>query len=186
MSYFDADIRQWTTWQAFREHLFQHDRRICNWVGGAVIHHTWKPVPADWRGIASVESLQRFYIAKGWTAGPHLFICAGSPNPSDDGIFQLTPLNLRGVHATICNATTWGIEVVGDYDKAPWSDATSALVTHAVRALFDWRELDTTPKTLKGHRVCNSPKTCPGTSIHLDHVRRQVLALDDWGYRNAR
>jgi hypothetical protein len=186
VTYFDADIRQWSTWQAFREHLFQHDRRICRWVGGAVIHHTWRPTPVQWRGIASMESLKRFYIAKGWTAGPHLFICAGAPNPADDGIFQLTPLNLRGVHAGVCNPTTWGIEVVGDYDKAPWSDATSDLVTHAVRALFDWRELDTTPRTLKGHRDCNSPKTCPGSAINLDYVRRQVLALDDWGYRYAR
>lgn len=96
---FDIDVRQWRTWQGFRAHLFQHDRHICNWARGAVIHHTWKPTPGQWRGMTSMQSLKRYYEGLGWTAGPHLFICAGAPNPADDGIWQLTPLNLKGIHA---------------------------------------------------------------------------------------
>lgn len=186
MNRFDADIRQWHTWEQFRGFLFEHNRGICRWVSGAVIHHTYKPVPSQWRGMVTMNALQRYYQQLGWSAGPHLFICAGAPNPADDGIWQLTPLNLRGIHAGVCNSTKWGIEVVGNYDQTPWSPATNALVTHAIRALFDWRELDTTPKTVKGHRDCNSPKSCPGTAINLNFVRREILALDDWEYTRAK
>lgn len=159
---FTADIRFWPNAAAFAAHLAQHDPAICAWVHGATIHHTYRPTRDQWRGDASMRGLRDFYIGKGWSAGPHLFI-------APDGIWQLTPLNLEGVHATVCNHARWGIEVVGDYDAEPWPAPIADLTYGALTALFRWRGL--AADTLNGHRDCNSPKTCPGTAIQLPAVR---------------
>lgn len=168
---FHVDFRQWKTVADFSAHLNAHDPSICNWATGAVVHHTWKPTPKTWDGMRTMKAIQRYYVAQKWTSGPHLFICAGAPDPLDDGIFQMTPLNLRGTHAAICNSTTWGIEVVGNYDVGPWSDATEQLVLGAIRELFKWRKLVVTKQSVRGHRDCNSKKTCPGRFIDMNELR---------------
>jgi hypothetical protein len=178
MGNFAIDIRQWKTVEAFEAHLAAHNPNVAPWAQGVTVHHTWKPTPAQWRGRASIEGLKTFYEHKDppWDAGPHLFIVHGSPNPNDDGIWQMTPLNMTGIHAgAICNSTTWGIEVVGDYDVLPWSLQTRHLVVGAIAALFKWRKLVITPNTLKGHRDCHSPKSCPGNAIDMAKVRQWVM-----------
>jgi hypothetical protein len=120
--------------------------------------------------------LKNFYIGKQWSAGPHLFIVANAPNPVHDGIWQLTPLNVPGIHATVCNPNTWGIEVVGDFDQSPWDAQTRELVVGAVAELLKWRSIAVNPTTVKGHRDCNSPKTCPGTAINLNDVRQWITS----------
>jgi hypothetical protein len=174
MATFAVDIRQWKTVAEFEAHLKAHDPAIAPWATGVIIHHTWSPVPQEWHGRTNMNGLMNFYISKGWTAGPHLFICSGAPNPADDGIWQLTPLNMVGIHAGECNSHNWGIEVVGDYDNQPWSQATKDLVVGASAALMRWRSLAVTANSLKGHRDCNSPKTCPGTAIDMSVVRQWV------------
>lgn len=173
---FAVDIRQWKTVEAFEAHLAGHDPSIAAWVKGVVIHHTYRPLPSQWRGRASMDGLKTYYQSLGWSAGPHLFIVTGSPNAADDGIWQLTPLNMVGIHAGICNSTTWGIEVVGDYDAEPWSPATKDMVVRATAALVKWRGISISADTLKGHRDCNSPKTCPGRAIDMQQVRTWVNA----------
>lgn len=172
---FAIDIRQWKTVAEFKAHLAAHDPAICNWVQGLVVHHTWRPTQSQWRGRASVEGLKTFYENQNppWDSGPHLFIATGSPNPADDGIWQMTPLNMQGTHARQCNPTTWGMEVVGDYMEQPWSTATRNLAVGAVSSLFQWRGLTVTEQSLKGHRDCNKT-SCPGDAINLDDVRRWV------------
>jgi hypothetical protein len=71
----------------------------------------------------------------------------------------------------------WGIEVVGNYDADGWPPDVAALAQGAAAALLAWRGLLVTGATLKGHRDCNSPKSCPGTSVNLEAVRRGVAAL---------
>lgn len=164
---FAQDIRHWPTAAALAAHLAQHNPAICQWIDGATLHHTYRPTVAQWRGYASMIGMRDFYITKGWTAGPHLYL-------APDGIWQLTPLNLGGVHAGVCNRTRWGIEVVGDYDSGPWPPALAALVHDTLAALFRWRGL--AADALNGHRDCNSPKTCPGRAIQLPVVRAELAA----------
>lgn len=162
---------QFTNLDVFRQYLARQTRP--SWVRGSTIHHTWKPVPADWRGMASMDSLARFYrVDKGWPAGPHLFLCVGAPGPRNDGIFIGTPLDTRGVHAGACNDDRWGIEIVGDFDKAPWSPRLADLVYSVLLALSAFGDFD--PAAVNGHRECNSPKTCPGTAINMNAVRMEV------------
>lgn len=155
----------------------QYSPAIAGWAKGVVLHHTWRPLPSQWQGQKSMEGLARFYAQKGWDAGPHLFIVYGSPNGSDDGIWQLTALNEKGVHAGECNATKWGIEVVGDYDKRPWDVVTEYYVLGVVSALMKWKNLPITPYSILGHRDCNSPKSCPGNTIDMAAVRNKLTHL---------
>ena len=180
MAPFDSDIRQWATPNQLNAHLKQHNPAICSWVKGVVIHHTYRPTPDTWSGMHSMKALQRYYEQLGWTAGPHLFICADAPRPADNGVFQLTPLNLRGIHAGICNSTTWGIEVVGDYDNKPWSLQTTHMVAQTVAYLMHWISMPIVISSVKGHRDCDSPKTCPGKAINLEAFR-DIVAM----YKNA-
>lgn len=169
---FAIDKRQWKTANDFRQHVMRHDPAIAPWARGIVLHHTWKPTLMQWRGSASIDSMAKYYASLGWTSGPHLYIAVGSQNPADDGIWQMTPLNLQGTHATTANRWAWGIEVVGNYDVMPWSNATTELVKAAVLTLCAWRRITISRDTLIGHREVPSPKTCPGKAIDMDIVRR--------------
>lgn len=174
---FAFDLRHWRTAADLREHLTHYDPAICNWVQGITWHHTVIPTASQWQGAASVVGIKNFYIqAYAWDAGPHLFLVAGAPDPAHDGIWQATPLHMRGIHAGRCNADHWGMEIVGNYDTAPWPDAVRDLVFGATDALFDWRGLDVTATTVMGHRECLNNKTCPGAAINMDAMRAAFAA----------
>ena len=171
---FAIDVRQWKTIAEFEHHLTVHDPGVAPWARGVVIHHTWKPTGADWRGVTSILSLARYYQTKGWTAGPHLFICTDAPNPHNNGIFQMTPLNVRGIHAGRFNSSHWGIEVVGNFDLAPWNQEQTATTVNAAAALLLWRNLPANYATIRGHRETGSPKTCPGRMVDMNTVRTLI------------
>jgi hypothetical protein len=173
---FAWQIEHWSTPAEFAAHLARHDPAVAPWAQGVTIHHTYRPLPLQWQGRRSMEALADFYEnTKGWDAGPHLFLCSGAPDARNDGIWQGTPLNMVGVHGGLCNAHLWGIEVVGDYDRAPWPAPVADLVYGVSGALFRWRGLAAvTPQSVKGHRECPSTKTCPGASIDLDLFRTQL------------
>lgn len=168
---FACQIEHWPTAAAFRAHLARHDALRTNyWTRKIVLHHTVKPLPAQWRGWRSMASLATYYRdTLKWNGGPHLFVAWGSPNPADWGIWQLSPLNVQTTHSNACNRDGVAIEVVGNYDRAPWPPATRVLVLDTVRALLDWRNLPET--AVVGHRDCGSRKTCPGRMVDLDDVR---------------
>ncbi|QQR83733.1 N-acetylmuramoyl-L-alanine amidase [Candidatus Peregrinibacteria bacterium] len=123
-----------------------------------VIHHTWRPTAAQWKGETSLLGLKSYYERKGWRAGPHLFI-------ADDGIWLFTPMNQQGVHAGTLNPRSIGIEVVGDYNDQPWSGVTKLLALGAIKLLMN--RLKLSESQLYFHRDV-SPKTCPGTAITKD------------------
>lgn len=173
---FAEDIRRWATPADLAAHLARHDPAIAPWARGLCWHHTLIPRLNQWRGRASVEGARNFYIGKGWTSGPHLFLAAGSTNPAHDGIWQLTSIDTPGTHAGRCNASHIGIEIVGDYDRQPWSYATAELVYGVSTALLNWRDLGVSPQTVKGHKECLKNKSCPGTAINLDAARAELAA----------
>jgi hypothetical protein len=171
---FRHDIRQWPTAFAFRSHLDNYDPSIAPWAKGIVVHHTVSPTPASWRGHDTMVGMMNYYKGLKWESGPHLFIVTGAKNPAHDGIWQMTALNEKGTHAGACNSSTWGVEVVGFYDTKPWSLSTMSLVLDALHVLSQWRGITITKDTLKGHRDCNSPKTCPGRAVDMQIIREAV------------
>jgi hypothetical protein len=174
---FHVDIRHWANAAALAEHLSHYDPSIAAWAKGVTVHHTDVPTPAQWRGLRSLQGddgkhgLVQFYKDKGWDGGPHLFACIGAPNPADDGLWQMTPLNMPGIHAGICNKDHWSIEVVGNYDKSAWPAPVADLVYGAAAALLNWRDLG---PVINGHRECLPNKTCPGKAIQMDAVRAEL------------
>ena len=166
---FAADIRHWASADELVVHLAHYDPSIASWAKGIVYHHTAVPTAAQWHGRKTLLGIRDYYIAKGWPAGPHLFI-------APDGVWQLTPLNLPGVHAIGANSSMWGIEVVGNYTKTPWPPLIRAHALRAGAALLRWRRLKVTPSTVRGHRDYNKP-TCPGKAIDLDQVRADLMRL---------
>jgi N-acetylmuramoyl-L-alanine amidase CwlA len=161
---FALDIRHWPTVDKFVEHLHQHDPAICNWATEVVYHHTagnW------WEGRKSIEYFVEMYKGYAWNSGPHLFV-------GPDGIWQMTPLNVPGIHANAANSRSWGIEVVGLYDKKAWPLDIGALAVGAGAALLHWRGLDVSRHSVTPHRRYNQHKSCPGRAINMDMVRVAV------------
>lgn len=93
-----------------------------------VLHHTWNPTVASWRGLRSMQAMQRYYNGKNWRSAPHIYI---GPE-ADQNIWLFTPLREVGIHASSGNANleyqkSWkfedlqwysiGVELVGNYDK---------------------------------------------------------------------
>lgn len=167
---FAVDIRHWASADELIVHLAHYDPAIAPWAKGIVYHHTAVPTVAQWRGRHSVDGLLAYYRdVKKWPAGPHLFV-------APDGIWQLTPLNLPGVHAIGANETMWGIEVVGNYAKQPWPPHTRDQALRAGAALLRWRRIPVSPATVKGHRDYNK-RSCPGDAVNLDGVRADLARL---------
>ncbi len=176
---FALDVWHWPTVEDFRDHLARYRYQdTAPWARACIVHHTVKPLAADWRGPESMAGLARHYDeANGWSAGPHLFIAAGSPNPAHDGIWQLTPLSEPGVHGNAANDWAWGVEHVGRFDAAGMPPDVAALGCGAMAALLDWGALAAGPATLQPHRTHNPTKSCPGRQVNMAEIVRAVAAL---------
>jgi hypothetical protein len=153
-----------------------------------VIHHTWKPTKAQWKGESSILGLKRYYEGKNWPAGPHLFI-------AEDGIWLFTDLAEVGIHAGKGNAT-WknlatgglikgyvsssrykllnysiGIEVVGNYDNKIWTGQTYKNTLSTIKILMN--HLDISKSKIYFHRDFSS-KTCPGKAISKNWLNLEI------------
>jgi hypothetical protein len=119
-----------------------------------------------------MQSMRAFYIGKGWSAGPHLYLCAAAPNAVDTGIWQMTPLGHVGVHAGACNTHHLGIENVGDFDKAPPSaDQYTLLITVNLLILQHW---GIPPAQVNVHNECMTGRTCPGKHLTGTQIRADL------------
>lgn len=143
-----------------------------NWIKGITIHHSYIPTRAQWHGRITMENTKKFYVDKGWSAGPHLFLAALTPTSANDGIWAGTPLACPGIHAGKCNNDHIGIEVVGNYDIEPWPPAVAELVYSVTIALMKWAKIPAT--CVQGHRECLNNKTCPGKMIDMNTVRAEL------------
>jgi hypothetical protein len=145
-----------------------------DWIKGITLHHSYSPTVAQWRGLASMNALERFYRdTKGWDAAPHLFLVAGSKQPDNNGIWAGTPLAHPGIHAGRCNADHIGIEIVGNYDLTPWPADVSNLVYGMVHLLMRWGHIPA--NMVQGHRECLNNKSCPGKMIDMNIVRSRLI-----------
>lgn len=140
-----------------------------------VLHHTWRPTRAQWRGIQSMKGMQRYYAGLGWHAAPHLY-------SAPDGIWLFTPMYDPGIHANWGNAgykhkqLQWyslGLEMVGNYDtERPsgmvWEQSVEILGGLSIRLGMKPRSL------LYFHRDFNTQKSCPGWAVTKDWVISEV------------
>ena len=137
------------------------------WVAGLTLHHTWRPTAAQWNGQRTMNALGRAYRLKGWSGGPHLFV-------APDGYWVGTPFARPGIHAGVSNHHRWGIEIVGDFDDAPWPPELQARVLALSVGLLHSVRAD--ERMVSGHRECLPNKSCPGRAIHMPAVRQWIGA----------
>lgn len=168
---FDIDIQHWPTISAFAAHLQTVPRPA--WCRGITHHNTYRPDESQWRGTASMISMRDTYVAKGWDAGPHLYLAAHAPNaPHAVGIWQMTPLGHRGIHAGACNADRLGIEHVGDFQaRPPTADQYTLLITVSLLILHHW---GLPPDAVNVHNECMQGRTCPGKHLTGTQIRADL------------
>jgi hypothetical protein len=97
----------------------------------------------------------------------------GSPFTANDGVWVMTPPMDRGTHAGQCNATRWGIELVGDFATKPPSLVQQQLVIDVLTALHRWAGCG---PNIVGHRDCMAGRTCPGDAYYalLPSLRQRL------------
>jgi hypothetical protein len=154
------------------------------------MHHTGAPSLATWQGWQTrarpisdeqwLRNLAGYYGSKGWSAGPHFFV-------TPRHICVLSDPTKRGVHAVSFNALSWGVEIVGDFDRERLNGDYLDFVVDALAAMHIAAALRPEPyrfreSGLHFHRDDpTTSKTCPGKSIQkdvmIDLVRRAMNDL---------
>lgn len=147
-------------------------------------HNTGAPSLAQWQqtaaqdkakgiqpGLTRIKNLEVYFRDQNhWSGAPHLFI-------APDVIWVFNPLNAPGVHSPSFNASSIGIEMVGDFEKE--DDETGDGLKVKNNCIFATAELckaigiDPTIRSILLHK--EDPKTthdCPGI-----HIARDKLAM---------
>jgi len=167
---FDADIQYFPSITAFNAYLRGVPRPA--WAQGITHHNTYKPNELTWQGRASMQSMMAYYIGKGWSSGPHLYLAAAAKNRANTGIWQLTPLAHPGTHAGQCNKDHVGIESVGDFDaRPPTPDQYTLLITVTLLIMRHW---GLPPEAVNVHNECMVGRTCPGKFLTGAQIRADL------------
>ncbi len=141
-----------------------------------VLHHTYIPNEAQWRGLSTLQGIQRYYAGLGWRSAPHMFV-------GPDGIWLATPMKDIGIHAGTGNSGTvggrlWysiGLEMVGYFDRERPRGAVWELSKAVMGGLS--RRLGIPPRQLISfHRDYTNQKSCPGWAITKPWVFGEVEA----------
>lgn len=161
------------------------------------MHHTGGPDLKTWQGWQKrnppvsdeqwMRNLAGYYgksKAQGgpadgpWRSGPHFFF-----TPTHYCV--LSPPTARGVHAKSFNATSWGVECVGDFDREAFTDALRDRYAEGLACLHIAAGLDVEPfqrgvQGLHFHRDDpKTSKTCPGTKVSKDVMIDVIQAMMD-------
>jgi hypothetical protein len=144
-----------------------------------VLHHTASPSLAMRpQGFTDqhLRNLLHYYgVTMGWSGAPHLFV-----DDREDGIIVFQRLDRRGVHARSFNNDSWGVEMLGDYDREQFHVGRGRKVRDAtMQALAAMCErLGVSADTIRFHR--DDPKTaksCPGRHVDKADVVRRVAGI---------
>lgn len=132
-----------------------------------VVHNTGAPTLAERpNGFSeqNMRDLEEFYSNQGWNGSPHCFV-------DDAGIWVLNPINKRGTHSPSWNGSSFGVEMLGDYDSDAFTTGRGAKVRAnavlAVGTLLKKIGVTATGTTVRFHK--EDPKTthkdCPGAHV---------------------
>lgn len=140
-----------------------------DWVRRIVLHNTAVPSLSQRpRGILTprhIDGLHAYYQDdKKWSGGPHLFVDA-------EGVWVFNPLDRHGVHSPTYNSSSWGVEMLGDYETESFTSGLGADVAEnarracaALARLQGWADLKDDRLIL--HK--EDPQTthnCPGKNV---------------------
>lgn len=142
-----------------------------------VVHNTSAPTLAQRpNGFTEqhMENLRDYYTGLGWSGGPHLFV-------DDHGIWVFNPLDRRGTHAPSWNPTSWGVEMLGEYDSEPFTSGRGMAVrNNSVRAVAALcRKINVPAASIRFHKEDpnTSHKDCPGKNVIKSDFVGQVASF---------
>lgn len=137
------------------------------------------------------DLIDRWHRDRGWSGiGYHYVIINDLHDELDDGTVQEgRPASQQGAHVLGINERSVGICCVGHGDRQPHTDAQRESLLHLLSELMDQCPRVTVDRII-GHREINdlvregvvdarfrTSKTCPGTKVDMDEIRKQVRDL---------
>jgi hypothetical protein len=144
-----------------------------------VIHNTATPNYPQWCESPvypnRMRGLTDYYCQKcKWQGGPHMFV-------DDKGFWLFNPLWKRGTHSPSFNASSWGIEMVGDYEKEPFDRGSGAVIrdnaVFAASVLLSYLGLPADNNTILFHREDKATThACPGKNVSKPDFLKRVKA----------
>lgn len=157
------------TIEQFRQHL--REITMGRSIDEVMIHHTWSPTAAQYRGIETVRGVRRYHMqVRGWSDnGYHVMI------GPDGRLFLCRPFSRAGAHVAGRNAHSIGVAFIANFDREE-PDAFGGMGTglQVVAALLE--RFDLAPAAVRFHREF-APKTCPGRKLSLAEFRRRVVEV---------
>jgi N-acetylmuramoyl-L-alanine amidase-like protein len=146
-----------------------------------IIHNTAAPNYKQWTESKvypdRMKGLTAWYRDKcKWQGGPHMFV-------DTNGFWLFNPLWQRGTHSPSYNQSSWGIEMVGDYDSEPFDKGPGAVIrdnaVHATAVLLNHLKLPANNKTILFHKEDKATThACPGKNVSKpDFVKRVQEAM---------
>lgn len=119
-------------------------------------YHGNKPMSGEQR----VKNSWQRYIQAGWAGGPHLIV-------TDREILLANPLWMPGTHSPSFNATFWGCELGGDYDKEKMPEELRLNAVHAIAELYAMLGHVPSDSSFKFHKedLRSTHRGCPGKNV---------------------
>lgn len=148
------------------------------------MHHTGGPSLKTWEGYGKranpitdeqwMKNLASYYGNEmKWSAGPHFFL-----TPKNFCVLSLP--TKRGVHAVSFNATSWGVECVGDFDSEAFTSELADRYAEGLACLHLAAGLEPgdykfNVRGLHFHRDDpKTTKTCPGKKVSKELMVRLI------------
>lgn len=164
--------------EGFRKYV--RDLPVSKWHPSMVVwHNTAAPSLAQWMksaaqdkvagfipGITRIRNLEAFFrINNGWSGCPHLFV-------ANDLIWVMNPLTAPGVHSPSWNSISFGIEMIGDFDKEDDDSGEGLKVKNnaifATAILCETFGIDPRLKIMLHKQDPKTTHDCPGKNIARD------------------
>lgn len=136
-------------------------------IGEIILHHTWRPTAAQYRGEATIKAIHRVHTqTNGWSDIGYHFLVA----PNGD-IWAGRPLARAGAHTKGRNAHSIGVCLIGNFDEEELGTAQRRAAVVVLRACLDRFKLHS--EALNFHRDY-APKSCPGALLDKAQWRAWV------------
>jgi len=159
--------------------------RFTRQINAVHMHHTFRPNHAQYRGLASIESMFEFH-----TRERHFNDIAQHITIAPDGtIFTGRNWNSPPASATGHNGSSafgpFMFETIGDFDRGndPFEDPQRNTVLQVIAAVQ--QRFGLPPEALRFHRQM-ADKSCPGTGIDFDDIVAAVRQLHTTAAAGAR
>lgn len=122
------------------------------------LHHTWSPTSAQYRGLSTVQAIQRYHVQeRGFSDIGYGFLVA-----PDGTCFNGRPMNVMGAHVKGHNQDI-GVACIANFDtEDPWQWRGMGQLRACVNILLG--RMGVGPEAVFFHRDA-ADKSCPGTRL---------------------